>query len=191
VVFDWAGPQARLVGTVVHALLQRIAQESLDAWDGRALRGKRDTVQRLLIRSGLVGQELEAATNRVLKALGQALADPRGRWVLGPQGEARTEWELTMRVDGRPRRIAPDRTFVAADGARWIVDYKTGSHAGGSLDEFLDRERERYQPQLERYARALRMVDPQRPIRCGLYFPLAQAADGTGGWREWEYFPLP
>lgn len=187
VVFDWAGPQARLVGTVVHALLQRIAQESPNAWDGADLKGRKETVRRLLIRSGLVGPELDAATDRVLKALGQALADPRGRWVLGPQGEARAEWELTVRVDGRPRRIAPDRTFVDADGARWIVDYKTGSHAGGSLDEFLDRERERYRPQLERYARALRALDPRRPIRCGLYFPLALDADGAGGWREWEF----
>ncbi len=189
VVFDWAGPQARLVGTVVHAFLQRIAQETLEAWDGAALQGRRETVRRLLIRAGLVGPELGAATERVLQALSQALADPRGRWVLGPQGEARAEWELTVRVDGRTRRIAPDRTFVAADGAHWIVDYKTGSHAGGNLEEFLDRERERYRPQLERYARALRALDARRAIRCGLYFPLACAADGTGGWREWEFRP--
>jgi len=187
VVFHRAGPRARLVGTVVHALMQRIAQEGLDSWDGAPLAGRRETLRRLLIRAGLVGPELEAATERVLQALGQALADPRGRWALGPHSEARSEWELTVQVDGRSRRIAPDRTFVDADGARWIVDYKTGSHAGGSLDEFLDQERERYRPQLERYARALRNLDARRPIRCGLYFPLARSADGAGGWREWEF----
>ena len=50
--------------------------------------------------------------------------------------------------------VVIDRTFVDDGGVRWIVDYKTSSHEGAGLDEFLDRERERYAPQLERYARA-------------------------------------
>ncbi len=200
VVFDWAGPEARLVGTVVHALLQRIAREGFGPWEGLALQGqhaaglpktgREEAVAKLLIRTGLVGPTLGPAKERVLRALRQALADPRGRWVLGPHGEAQEEWELTARVDGRPRRMTLDRTFVDADGVRWVVDYKTGSHLGGSLDEFLDRERERYRPQLERYARALRALEPRRPIRCGLYFPLAPSPQGTGGWRDWEFSPL-
>jgi hypothetical protein len=60
------------------------------------------------------------------------------------------------------------------------VDYKTGTHEGADLEAFLDRERERYRPQLERYAQLMRGLDA-RPIRLGLYFPL------LGGWREWEF----
>jgi ATP-dependent helicase/nuclease subunit A len=71
-----------------------------------------------------------------------------------------------------------DRTFVDADGVRWIIDYKTSAHQGGDLEAFLDKEKERYQEQLERYARLLVQRDG-RAIRLALYFPL------LGGWREW------
>jgi hypothetical protein len=71
-----------------------------------------------------------------------------------------------------------DRTFVDAAGTRWIIDFKTGSHEGGAVDEFLDREIERYRVQLTRYARIARELSPD-PVRVGLYFPL------LSGWREW------
>ena len=72
-----------------------------------------------------------------------------------------------------------DRTFVAEDGTRWIVDFKTSSHEGGASAAFLESEVERYRPQLERYADAMSAID-DRPIRVGLYFPLLQA------FRDWE-----
>jgi ATP-dependent exoDNAse (exonuclease V) beta subunit len=72
-----------------------------------------------------------------------------------------------------------DRSFVDDQGRRWIVDYKTSSHEGAGLDEFLDRELERYRPQLERYAELAARLGPE-PVWLGLYFPL------LGGWREWR-----
>jgi ATP-dependent exoDNAse (exonuclease V) beta subunit len=71
-----------------------------------------------------------------------------------------------------------DRTFVDADGLRWIIDYKTGRHEGTDVEAFLDRERERYRAQLEAYARAFRLMDG-RPLRLALYYPMLD------GWREW------
>ena len=75
-----------------------------------------------------------------------------------------------------------DRTFVA-DGHRWIVDFKTSAHEGGDAQAFLDREVERYRPQLERYARIMQALDPQ-PLMLALYFPLVD-----GGWRAWRFAP--
>ena len=75
--------------------------------------------------------------------------------------------------------MAIDRTFVDAAGTRWIVDYKTSRHEGAGREEFLDREQERYRPQLERYAALMRRLGPE-PVRLGLYFPLLAA------WREWS-----
>ena len=60
---------------------------------------------------------------------------------------------------------------------RWIVDYKTSSHEGADVAGFLDRERERYQAQLARYASALGAAPG---TMLGLYFPL------LAGWREWR-----
>ncbi len=81
-------------------------------------------------------------------------------------------------LDGQLIHVALDRTFVDAQGTRWIVDYKTGTHEGGDLEAFLDREQERYREQLERYARIMAGFD-SRPVRLALYFPLLRA------WREW------
>ena len=81
-------------------------------------------------------------------------------------------------IGGERMNLVIDRTFVGADGQRWIVDYKTSSHQGADVAGFLDREQERYRTQLKRYAAIMRMID-ERPVKLGLYFPLLQ------GWREW------
>jgi len=115
----------------------------------------------------------------VTEALLSALDDPRARWVLSRNQDARNEWRLSGVLDGKVVEIAIDRSFVDAHGVRWIVDYKTGIHEGASLEGFLDNERLRYREQLERYATLLRRIE-SRPIRLALYFPLLK------GWREWE-----
>ena len=68
-----------------------------------------------------------------------------------------------------------DRTFVggAAPGTegtthRWIIDYKTSVPGREGLDEFLDREQERYRHQMEGYA----AVMPDAQVCVGLWFPL-------------------
>jgi ATP-dependent exoDNAse (exonuclease V) beta subunit len=66
-----------------------------------------------------------------------------------------------------------DRVRVDDDGTHWIVDYKTSSHEGGSLAEFLASESERYRPQLRRYADIYRNYAGVE-VRCALYFPLLQ-----------------
>ena len=83
-------------------------------------------------------------------------------------------------IDGVAHSLRIDRTFVDEKGVRWIVDWKTSVHEGGDREAFLDRELERYRPQLERYARALQLMEPDRPLRVGLYYPLLDA------WRGFE-----
>jgi len=80
-------------------------------------------------------------------------------------------------VNGECVNLVIDRTFRGADNRRWIVDYKTSSHEGADVAGFLDRERERYEAQLVRYASALG-AEPGTML--GLYFPL------LAGWREWH-----
>jgi ATP-dependent exoDNAse (exonuclease V) beta subunit len=65
-----------------------------------------------------------------------------------------------------------DRTFVDADGIRWIVDYKSSAHEGGNLEGFIDNEIKRYTPQLANYRNAMQLLEPERTVRTVLYFPL-------------------
>ena len=176
--FSWAGETARHIGSVVHRWLQRIADDGLEGWDRERVHALKSVFRDELVASGLPADALEAATGRVAATLAQTLADERGRWLLGPRADAQSELRLTGAGKGGVINIVMDRTFVDEQGLRWIVDYKTGTHEGADVEGYLDRERERYRTQLERYALLLSGIDP-RPIRLGLYFPL------LNGWREW------
>jgi len=178
VEFSWASETAKHVGTVVHRFLQIVAEEGIARWDARRVASLREVFARDLQRLGVPDAERKGAVTRVHDALAACLTAERGRWVLGAHAQARMELRLTGTLTGEIVSVAIDRTFVDESGRRWIVDYKTGTHEGGDVEEFLDRERERYRPQLERYATLMRRLD-RRPIRLGLYFPL------LGGWREW------
>jgi ATP-dependent helicase/nuclease subunit A len=170
--FHWAGDTLRHAGTVLHELLSRIAREGLDGWTP-------PDVRPLLAGLGVPPQELHEAAARVEQALGHILRDPKARWILGPHDEAESEWALAGLIDGKLYQAVIDRAFVDQDGTRWIIDYKTSAHTGAGVEEFLDNERLRYRPQLERYARLLAQRE-SRPIRLALYFPL------LAGWREWS-----
>jgi ATP-dependent exoDNAse (exonuclease V) beta subunit len=58
-------------------------------------------------------------------------------------------------------------------GVHWIVDYKTSSHQGGDLGQFLEQESVRYHRQLQKYATLYRRI-VDAPVKTALYFPLLQ-----------------
>jgi len=179
VEFSWVGETARHVGSVVHRWLQRIAEDGLADWNAKRIAALRKTFRDELVLCGLPADAVDGAAERVAETLAQTLADERGQWLLGPREAAESELRLTGATADGIVDVVMDRTFVDEHGARWIVDYKTGGHEGGDVDAFLDRERERYRPQLERYAALMRARD-EHPIRLGLYFPVLR------GWREWS-----
>jgi len=179
VEFDWASESARHIGTVVHRYLQRMAEEGTAQWNAARVSALRPVLRAALRAQGVPAAELEQAVARVAEALRGVLADKRGQWILdSTHAEATSELRLSAHLDGQVVHVALDRTFVDAQGTRWIVDYKTGTHEGGDREPFLDREQERYREQLERYAKIMAGLDA-RPVRLGLYFPLLRA------WREW------
>ncbi|RPJ44424.1 MAG: DNA helicase UvrD, partial [Betaproteobacteria bacterium] len=180
--FSWAGETARHVGTVVHRWLQRIAEDGAEGWDAARIHALAPAIRHALSAQGLGDAELAEAVMRATQAIVNCVNDARGRWVLGAQDSARSEWRLTGVSSGRLVNVVIDRTFVDGEGVRWIIDYKTSTHEGGDVAAFLDNERERYRGQLERYAALLR-AGGERHIRLGLYFPL------LGGWREWRFEP--
>jgi len=179
--FEWATETARHVGTVVHRVLEQIGRDGIESWSPSRLAALAPWLRARLRALGVPGDELGTALEKVDRALTGTLNDERGRWILSSAHEdARCELALSGIHGGELVNVIIDRTFIDAAGVRWIIDYKTGSHAGGGLDAFLDQERERYRGQLERYA-ALMTAMEARPIRLALYFPL------LGGWREWAY----
>jgi ATP-dependent helicase/nuclease subunit A len=167
--FSWVGETARHMGTVVHRWLQRIAEDRLEGWDADRIARYRVAVRSQLFSRGVSGAELETATAMVMSALRNAITDPKGRWLLGPHPEAKSEY----RIRTPERSYVVDRLIRDAKGCLWVVDYKTSSHQGANIEGFLDQEQKRYVAQLDAYAAALGGASR------GLYFPL------HSGWREW------
>ena len=169
--FAWAGLEARRTGIVLHRLLEetaRIGSERLSTAERDHLV---DRVPLLLASRGAEGEALERGVTAVRDAYLRTLASSQGHWLLrSDHAESACELRLSGIVDGVIVSGVIDRTFVTADGERWIIDYKSGYHLGGNLDAFLAEESARYQAQLRRYRALFEGLGATR-IRTGLYLP--------------------
>ena len=76
-----------------------------------------------------------------MMALQRLAADERGRWLL--EGDGHAELALTGVIGESIESVVLDRVRIDEKGVHWIVDYKTSTHEGGGLDEFLAAETER------------------------------------------------
>ncbi|OGP24944.1 MAG: hypothetical protein A2X99_02590 [Deltaproteobacteria bacterium GWB2_55_19] len=174
--FYWAGEAVKHLGTVVHRYLCEIALASLEGWDDRRIRGESARMVAMLRTLGVPAVEALKIVPRAIGVLSRAITDERGRWLLGRREEGRVEWPVSGVIKGEVVHAVIDRSFVE-NGVRWVIDYKTGGHEGGELEEFLQNEKERYAPQLERYA-ALAGAGGG-VVKKGIYYP------AIGAFIEW------
>ncbi len=116
--------------------------------------------------------DLERAVRTVLQALVRTLNDKNGQWVFSTaHREGRSELALTGIADSRLTNVIIDRTFIDEKGVRWVIDFKTSRHEGAGLQEFLDRELDRYRPQLERNVAFAQRLGPE-PVKAALVLPV-------------------
>ena len=156
------------VGIVIHALLQQLVECGDAPWRGRDTAQRLALARQLLTQQAVAPAELDLAARRVQQAVDTMLEDERGRWLLrADHAHSAVEWELL--ADNRRHVI--DRSFVDADGVRWIVDYKSSMpREGESLESFIARETDAHRPQLLRYRELLARLEA-REIKTALYFP--------------------
>lgn len=176
--FDWAGETARRMGTVVHRWLRIICEDGIEKWSPARVEAFTQRFYRQLKNAGISEAGLEAGVNQVISALKQTLEDPTGCWILSRHVMDACEYRVSGVLEGRLVNMVIDRTFIDDEGVRWIVDYKSSIHSGGSVEDFLDREKDRYQEQMAGYARVIGAME-NRPIRLMLYYPQLK------NYREW------
>ncbi|BCA79779.1 UvrD-helicase domain-containing protein [Desulfuromonas sp. AOP6] len=174
----WEAETARHVGTVTHAYLDVFAREGLSSWTGDRLEKRRNAITKELNALGVPLDEAVKGTENVLRALRVALTSDRGRWVLADYEQTETEVPLSGVIDGRQVQAVIDRSFVDAQGIRWIIDYKVTEDTAMKPDQFMKKEAEKYKHQLATYVRLWSNLEPLRQVRSALYFPL------FNGW--WE-----
>jgi ATP-dependent exoDNAse (exonuclease V) beta subunit len=156
------------IGSVVHRCLQFIAER-------QSRRGcNEEAIRSMLMEEGVAHSEIDDAAVKVNKALELTLADPRGQWLLAPHQNSVCEYSLTVIENDDSHRLILDRSFICEDGDRWIIDYKSSTHEGSDLAGFVQSELQRYREQLLNYRNAMHRLEPTRPIRVALYFPLLQ-----------------
>ncbi len=183
------GRTSAFVGLAYHAFVERIASEGLEAWPVSRVADERVAIEHRLRSEGVLAAEMEDAVAKVSSALVATLEDEKGRWILSSHEQARSEWQLQSLNECRMTSAVIDRTFVA-DGARWIVDFKTGAPPSGdrSTEEAVNRyvadKCEGYALQLARYRDLLLLavagqggvetlpgLHGDLPIRLALFFP--------------------
>lgn len=174
--FDWAREDARIIGLFVHQQLEFTDSTQIKNWKTSI---NLDSVKANLIQFGLPVERSEEAAQRASQILRNIANDDRATWLFDPQHHsAVNEWALSCYHDEQLANYIIDRSFIDAQGIRWIVDFKTSSHLGGDPEKFLDAEEQRYADQLNRYGWLVKNMEPEREIRLGLYFPAMSA------WRE-------
>ncbi len=156
-------PLDALVGTLVHAYLEMIARDGLDAWPVERVSSLRASMEVWLAQQGRGDRDSAQGAGRACAILQTTLASEAGRWVLKSRDGAAAELALVKVSRGGTPTSIVDRTFVE-DGVRWIVDYKTGTPSGEDLGTVAGRYRE----QLARYVDLF--ADEGLPVRAAIFF---------------------
>jgi len=166
--------EGRVIGTLVHLWLERIANDGPDLWSEDAIRKLSEQFKVQLGAQGVPHARLQPCAATVETCLINTIGSDRGRWLLKGHPGAQSELAINGLIDGNLVRATIDRTLVDEAGLRWVVDYKTSGPPsdGLSRESFLLEEKERYQDQLRVYLQLIRQLYPGQSARAALYFPL-------------------
>jgi len=169
--FNWAGVQARRTGTVLHRLLEQVGRIGIESMTDEQRQRCIRRIPALLQSLGSGRADLDESVAVIRKAFEDTQSSDTGQWILsGEHQDASCELPITGLIDGKLINAVIDRSFIDANGARWIIDYKSGYHEGGNLDHFLQEEADRYRDQLNLYRRLFEQME-DRPVRTALYLP--------------------
>jgi hypothetical protein len=198
-VRDEGSLSARALGTVVHAYLDRIAQEFSA---GISAAGMQSAIQNWLpritamLRSfGLQPADVQRRATQVLTALRSTLDDADGAWVLASHPQAASELAMsTWTSDGTLANYRMDRSFragstplAAGQNFLWIVDYKVSAQDAGSDATSIAAEDDTHRTQLQTYARVqqLALADADG-IRLAAFYPFRKPGEKL---KVWEFTP--
>jgi ATP-dependent exoDNAse (exonuclease V) beta subunit len=173
---------SRALGTAVHTLMAELA-----VLHAHNLSTSQIALQNILPRlvaeiraTGIDPAESQRIAAQALDIVLRASSDADAQWIISSHADAASEARWTGLLDGKLRTVQADRIFRAgsephATGSDtwWIVDYKT-IESEAALPEL----RNLFQPQLNLYARLLRLLhglDVQ--VRAGLYYPRMRVFD--------------
>lgn len=177
--FQLKSEKSRFIGTVTHHILQYLTLHGIEWWQNQSDIQQKNYIQKQLKQLGAFHSIIVTASESIQHIIRNLLNDEKGRWILAPHSDAKSEFALTALIDNKVENLIIDRTFIDEKGIRWIIDYKTATLSHRDLNQFLTEEQNKYLEKMRKYQKAMQLID-NRPIRLGLYFPALPA------WHEWE-----
>ncbi len=177
--FQLSNETPKIIGTVIHHLLQYISQYGISWWQQQSNQQQEKYVLHQLLKKRIPAKQINTAIKTISTVIANALSDPKGQWILQQHQHAQSEYAITAKIDGFIHNLIIDRTFVDENGIRWIIDYKTTTFSHQDLDTFLANEQQKYLKKMHLYSQAIKLLE-DKPIRLGLYFPALPA------WHEWD-----
>jgi ATP-dependent helicase/nuclease subunit A len=163
---------ARTVGELVHIGLKHCVErghEWLQSGDDPPL--WRRTLAPLCADAGALANALTS----IRAQLRACIESPELGWLFrGGLREDACELALVSYANGYRRDHVIDRTFIDAEGTRWIIDYKSSTPAKGQGQATFVREQsELYRGQLETYAALFQL--PRQALKLALLFTMLPA----------------
>ena len=130
-----------------------------------------------LVNAGIAKNIIETQMVNIEQDLNNLLADEQGRWLISSEHHDAAS-ELSLWYRETQRELIIDRTFIdSSSGTRWVIDYKSSQPVEGeALEQFVQRELEKYREQLQTYCSLINLYDQQKQndvaeTKAALYFP--------------------
>ena len=120
-------------------------------------------------------QERQCLVADIEQVIDNCLSDTATNWIFDNRlADSACELRLCYSKPAGLKEYVVDRTFIAADGVRWIIDYKSSTpRPGQSTTQFIAEQVEKYRGQLRNYQFLFgRMED--KPVKTALYLTALQ-----------------
>ncbi len=144
-----------MMGTLLHACLEHYVQAPNQAEYLERINGQRDYWKLQLRHLELNDPQLNAALDFIEQSFRNTVQESSLTWVFDHNHkDSRCELPLSMiNPTGYASNYVVDRSFIDAEGTRWIIDYKSGKPGKNcSIEAFIAEQRAHHSDQLARYA---------------------------------------
>jgi ATP-dependent exoDNAse (exonuclease V) beta subunit len=149
---DWYKDGTRIIGIVIHKVIERIAKIGWSNYFSTPIEKNRALWRCQLLQEGLSTASLPYAINEITEHLKKLQNCDFMHWALA-QPQIQAEMPVYVKQLGKLKKLIIDITFEV-DGVRYIIDNKTGRpHKGETEKEFAHRMLASYTEKMKMYKR--------------------------------------
>jgi ATP-dependent helicase/nuclease subunit A len=143
-----------------------VAHRMFEMWDLDGDEDVQGLIRRVLDERGIADRDVRSELESELVDACERFKADEAYVRMRESTDMRSEMRFSLTVDGAVVEGAIDRTFVSADGTRWVLDFKTDR-----VDADQAQERaQKYEFQLEMYSLAVSQLMDGSVPRASVYF---------------------